>query len=184
VKTLFHSEPMAYDGSAIHAHWARRTFGIEGDCAVAFLGPCDVRPEEVVDMEEVVSGEPIRSREMVHVIVEHFGPDLENAVLRARLLAALAFERIREAFGPHLERRGDDLWAGERKLSVCVATVTPVSVKIHFGVNVTGKGAPVKAAGLEDAACDARAFAEGLLADYRLADEEIQRARAKVRGVR
>ncbi|MHC4779802.1 MAG: DUF366 family protein, partial [Planctomycetota bacterium] len=72
MKTHFHTETMAYDGSAIHSHWARRTFGLEGDSAVAFIGPCDVVPSEVVDMDEVLSGEPIRSDSMVHFIVEHF----------------------------------------------------------------------------------------------------------------
>jgi len=183
MKTLFHPDRLAYDGSAIRSHWARRCFGLEGDCAVAFVGPCDVLPEEVVDMEEVVSGEAIRGDDMVHFIVEHFGPDLEGALLRGRILASLAFERMRGAAGDGLVRRGDDLWLGELKLSVAVATVTPVSAKIHFGVNVTDAGVPVPASGLGELGIEPRAFAEGLLEDYAGEMKDLARARAKVRGV-
>jgi hypothetical protein len=183
MKTHFHSETMAYDGSAIRSHWARRTFGLEGDSAVAFIGRCDVAPSEVVDMEEVISQEPIRSDRMVHILVEHFGPRLEEGVLRARLLAALAFERLASKAGPSLTRRGDDLFLGERKLSVGVATVTPVSVKIHFGVNVTGEGAPVEAAGLDDLGVDPEGFARDLLTLYAAEIEGARAARVKVRGV-
>jgi hypothetical protein len=150
---------------------------------VAFIGPCDVESDEVVDMEEVLSGEPIRSASMVHFIVEHFGPGLEEAVLRSRLLASLAFERLVGAAGTPLRRRGDDLYVGEKKLSVSVATVTPVSVKIHFGVNVVGEGAPVEAAGLAELGVDPEAFARALLEDYAAEMEGVRGARAKVRGV-
>ena len=159
MKTHFHSESMAYDGSALYSHWARRTFGLEGDAAVAFVGPCDVEPKHVADMDEVISGDPIRSERMVH------------------------FERLSTEAGPTLKRRGDDLFLGNRKLSVSVAAVTPVSVKIHFGVNVTGEGAPVEAAGLEDFGVDPEAFARDLLASYAAEIEGARAARAKVRGV-
>jgi hypothetical protein len=181
--THFHSESLAYDGSALRSHWARRTFGLEGDAAVAFVGPCDVDPSHVADMDEVLSGEPIRSERMVHFLVEHFGPGLGEGVLLGRLLVALAFERLCAAAGPALRRRGDDLFLGDRKLSVSVATVTPVSVKIHFGVNVTGKGAPVKAAGLSDLGVDPAAFAGDLLAAYAAEIESAHASRTKVRGV-
>ena len=64
-----------------------------------------------------------------------------------------------------------------------VATVTPVSVKIHLGVNVTGEGAPVEAAGLEDLGVDPEAFARDLLASYAAEIEGARASRAKVRGV-
>ena len=183
MKTHIHDKVLAYDGAAIRPHWARRVFGIAGDSAVSFRGPCDVNPSEVQDMEEVISGDEIRSSDMVHFIVEHFGPDLDSAVLRSRLLAALAFESLRNSAGDGLSRRGDDLYLGVRKMSVCVATVTPVSVKIHFGVNVTGKGAPVDAAGLEDVGADPWEFAVKLLASYESEMRGCRDARCKSRGV-
>ncbi|MHC5080942.1 MAG: DUF366 family protein, partial [Planctomycetota bacterium] len=130
-----------------------------------------------------VSGEPIRSDRMVHVVVEHFGPDLDGAILRSHLLAALAFEQLVEAGGASLERRGNDLYWDERKLSVCVATVTPVSIKMHFGVNVTCGGAPVPAAGLADLGIDPETFARGLLDAYAAAMQGVAKNRSKVRGV-
>ncbi len=182
MQILFHPEPMAYDGTAIRSHWARKRFGLAGDAAVAFLGACGVAPGEVVDMEEVISGAAIRGERMAHFVVEHFGPGLEGAVLRLYLLAARAFVRLAPHAGPSLILRGSDLYLGEGKLSVGVATVTPVSAKVHFGVNVTTAGVPVKAAGLEDLGVDARAFAEGLLGDYAAAMAGVEADRCKVRG--
>ncbi|MHC4780712.1 MAG: DUF366 family protein, partial [Planctomycetota bacterium] len=120
---------------------------------------------------------------MVHFIVEHFCPGLEEGILRARLLAALALERLAQGSTEPLRRTGDDLFLGDKKLSVSVATASPVSVKIHFGVNVTPDGAPVEAAGLRDVNVDPEGFARALLADYALEIEGVVSARTKVRGV-
>lgn len=183
MKTLFVEDLLTYDGSAIRAHWARRRFGLEGDAAVGFLGRCDVLPGEVADMDEVISGEPIRAEAMAHVVAEHFGPTLEEAILRLHLLAALALEALAPRAGGSLVRKGNDLYLGSGKMSVGVATVTPVSVKIHFGVNVSARGVPVKAAGLEDLGVAPRGFVEDLLARYARESVLAREARTKVRGV-
>jgi len=49
-------------------------------------------------------------------------------------------------------RRGDDIYVNGRKLSISIATVSPVSVKIHIGINVEAKGIPkgVDAIGLKE----------------------------------
>ena len=63
-----------------------------------------------------------------------------------------------------------------------MATATPVSSLIHFAVNATPGGAPVRTATLQDLGIAPRGFAEALL--QRLADEQasIRVARAKVRA--
>ena len=62
--------------------------------AVAFVGPCDVRPEFMKDVEDLKAASRIYSEEMLHFIVEHFGCVLDMAVLRQRLLMAIMAENL------------------------------------------------------------------------------------------
>ena len=71
-----------YDGTPLHSRWAERTFGVEGDSIVVFRGPCDVPPENIVDLEDLRAGSRIAGPDMLHFIVEQFERDLEKAVLR------------------------------------------------------------------------------------------------------
>jgi hypothetical protein len=180
IETRFVPDRIDYDGSQIHSLWAYRTFGIQGDSIVAFLGGCEVRPEHMVDLEDVRARSRIASPLMLHFIVEHFDRDLEKAVLRQRLLAALA----RDLLGPEVRREGDDLFFGPGKLSVSIATLTPVSSKIHFGVNVeraTDVGVETRA--LQDLGVDPAAFAGALLERYAAEVRGVWDARTRVRGV-
>ncbi|RLF91350.1 DUF366 domain-containing protein, partial [Thermococci archaeon] len=60
------------------------------------------------------------------------------------------------------ERKGDDIYVGDRKLSISIATISPVSIKIHIGINVTSRGVPqdVKAIGLQELGIDPEEFME------------------------
>jgi hypothetical protein len=51
-----------------------------------------------------------------------------------------------------VKRKASDLFVGERKLSVSVATASASSSKVHLGLNITSKGVPdgVKAIGLAE----------------------------------
>lgn len=183
LRTRWIARELAYDGAALSPLWAYRTFGIAGPSAVAFAGPCDVPVAGLVDQEDARRRAPIASRRMLHVIAEDFSSDLEAAVWRQRLLSALALEEMRRhprARG--IVRRGDDLWDGKRKLSVSIATVTPVSTKIHFGMNVISEGTPVRTRGLTDYAVREADFARRLLAAYAREWAGVQAARFKVRA--
>jgi len=121
---------------------------------------------------------------MVHVIIEHPGLDLGHVTTRQRLLMALAGEIINSHLGEALIRRdGDDLYLGERKLSVSVATTSPESGLIHAGFNVRGEGAPVAAIGLEELGLVPREFGEKLLAAYAAEIEGAREAAGKARRV-
>jgi hypothetical protein len=97
---------------------------------------------------------------------------------------ALAGEILNAHLGEALIRRaGDDLYLGERKLSVSVATTSPTSGLIHAGFNVRGEGAPVAAIGLEELGMEPREFAEKLLAAYKAEIEAAEEAGGKVRRV-
>jgi hypothetical protein len=183
VRTLWWGETVAYDGSQLRAHWLLARFGLAGDAAVAFRGPCRVRVEEIADLADV-DGPGIAGDDMVHVVWETFRtPELLLAAHRQRLLAAQAREVLAGlAPAATVRRDGDDLWVGDGKLSISIATVTPVSSVIHFAVNATPGGAPVRTATLQQLGVAPRAFGEALLARLAAEQESIELARAKVRA--
>jgi hypothetical protein len=169
-----------YDGTQIHSLWAYRTFGIQGDSIVAFRGGCEIPFANMVDLEDVRARSRIASPSMLHFIVEHFDLDLEKAVLRQRLLAAIA----RDLLGPEVRRDGDDLFLGAGKLSISIATLTPVSSKIHWGINIeraTDVGVETRA--LRDLGVDAEPFARKVMDGYAAEADGILDARTRVRGV-
>ncbi|MCB9878548.1 MAG: DUF366 family protein [Planctomycetes bacterium] len=176
-------EVIAYDGSQLRAHWLLQRFDMAGDAIVGFRGPCSVRRDEIADLADI-DGPGIAADDMVHFVWEAFEhPDLLLATHRQRLLAAQAAEVLRElAPAGTVTRTGDDLFVGDGKLSISIATVTPVSALIHFAVNSTPGGAPVAIATLAELSVDPARFGARVL--QRVIDEQrsIRAARAKVRA--
>jgi len=177
-------EPMVYDGSQLSPLWIFHQLGVAGDAIVAFRGLCRVDLTSMVDQADVRAGSPIFSEDMLHFMVEHFENDLEKAVLRQRLLVVLIGEELLRR-GFVLRRSGDDMFHGDRKLSVSIATITPVSVVIHTGVNIHPGNAPVPAAGLADLGLAAawEEIATAVMQAYAREMEGVHLARCKVRGV-
>ncbi len=171
-----------YDGSPLSGHWAYRLHGVAGDSLLAFEGPCEVQVEALADLEDARAGAFIRSRRMLHFVLELFGPPLEEAVARQWLMAATLAAALNARLGrAEVRRDGNDLWLGRRKLSVSIAAPTGVSVKVHLGVNIDAAGAPVAAAGLKDLGIPSRALARELLQRFQDDHQRMARARAKVR---
>ena len=180
MKTRFVEDRIDYDGTQIRSLWAYRTFGVQGDSLVAFVGGCEIPFDHMVDLEDVRARARIASPLMLHFIAEHFDLDLEKAVLRQRLLAAI----VKDALPPDVRREGDDLFAGPGKLSISIATLTPVSSKIHFGINVErATDVGVETRGLRDLGIDARSLAGAVLARYAAETDGVLDARTRVRGV-
>lgn len=183
LQTHWCDEALAYNGSQLRAHWLLDRFGLVGDSVVAFRGPCNVISDEVADLEDL-DGPGIAANDMVHFIWESFTTtDLLLAVHRQRLFAAQVREVIQQlAPTAQLSRTGDDLYVGDGKLSISIATVSPVSALMHFAVNAQPGGAPVAIASLQDLDIDPSAFALAVL--QRISDEQssIESARAKVRA--
>ena len=182
LKTLFAPDEIAYTGEQLQSLWAYRTFGLSGDSMVAFVGPCDVKPEFMRDMEDLKTGARIFSERMLHFIAEHFDADLDRAVWRQRVLMALIAERLNARLGaPRVRRVGDDLFDGDRKLSVSIATVSPVSALIHAGLNMSRENTPVPTCALRDYDVEARAFGREILEAYQEECVGARHARSKVR---
>ena len=180
MKTFQAPARVDYDGTQIHSLWAYRTYGVQGDSIVAFQGGCDIPFDHMVDLEDVRARSRIASPLMLHFICEHFDLDLEKAVLRQRLLAAI----VRDELGGEVRREGDDLFLGPGKLSISIATLTPVSSKIHFGINIERElHVDVETRGLRDLGADPADVARRVLAQYAAQIDGILDARTRVRGV-
>jgi hypothetical protein len=183
VSIYFSAEEREYGGGELRSHFALDAFGIFGDSAVSFVGPCRVPLERMVDLEDVRRREAIFSPRMAHFLVEHFELPLREGVLRQRLFVRLAADLLLERGVEAIRVRGDDVYVGGRKASVSIASRSPVSTVIHVGFNVETDGVPVAAWGLAAAGIEPRDFAEDLLRRYAAEIDDILRATTKVRGV-
>jgi len=147
-----------YDGSQLSPLWAYIKADVQGDSIVFFRGPCSISEEYMVDIDDRKKNSIISSPEMLHFIVEQFGCGIDRIVLIGRLLISVVVETLRYSTfdDVEIEREFDNIFAylpeeDERgKLSVSVATVSPVSGLIHLGLNITSKGTPVRTIGLEE----------------------------------
>lgn len=180
----FLKETIPYTGAELSPHWISGKTGVFSSGIVAFRGPCLVKTEELVDLEDSREGETIQAAEMLHFLGEWFDGDLALAVARQRLLIAgfaeVLARQIPQEKARQLRRSGNDLYVGDRKLSVSIVTASPVSTLFHFGVNIDPSGAPVNAVGIVELGAHPEELAKAVLAAW---DEEwrgMAKARCKV----
>jgi len=175
-------DTVRYTGRELRSGWIRETTGLEGDAAAGFTGPCHVATADLVDMDDARQGETIVAAEMAHVIVEFFGCSLAVAVLRQRLLVCILCE-ILERRGFAVSRDGDDVYVGDRKLTVSIAAPSPQSALIHLGININPDGAPVPAIGLEELTVSPAELLETVLLRFERELASAAHAETKVRTV-
>lgn len=184
MKILFLEEIIPYTGSILHSHWIYKKTALKDSAMVSFVGPCDVGLDAMVDLEDVKDKRPIFSKSMLHFIAEHFESDLTKMILYQRLLMTLIQEELNSQIAPQrVVRRGDDLFLEEAKLTVSIATASPVSCLLHAGINIVSEGTPVVTLGLDDLTISPQAFARGVMNRYVEEFCGIAWARSKVRGV-
>lgn len=184
MKTLLIDEQIKYEGWQLSPHWIYKNFKIQGDAIVAFTGECEVKINEMVDIEDVINNEPIYSKNMLSFITEQFNVNLVEGVFRQRLLICIIKEAL-ENRGFKIQRSGDDLFFDGKKLTVSIATKSVNSILIHTGININSDGAPVKASGLasELGLSDIKEFAKEIMDKYSQEIDDIILASTKVRGV-
>jgi uncharacterized protein len=194
MKTKFVEKEFAYDGAQLHSLFGYMEHGLAGDSAVAWIGSCSIPFANMADGEDVVAGATIAGDRMVHFIIEKFHAPLIAGVALQRLFAAIVLDLLRENVLPavalRLSREGDDLYlanttANDRgKLSISIATVSPISTLIHFAINCTNSGTPVKTACLTDLSIDPVTFAREALRRLENEVNDIDFATVKVRCVK
>lgn len=186
MKTLFIDKEIKYTGEQLAPHWIYKNFNIMGNAVVAFIGECEVNLSHMVDIEDVINNEPIYSQKMLSFIEENFNSTLVETVYKQRLLVNITKEIIEKEYpSVKIRRSGDDLYIGDKKLSVSIATKSITSSLIHFGLNIDSENAPVNAADLikDVGVTDIKDFAKKILETYIEEVLDINLAACKVRGV-
>jgi hypothetical protein len=192
MKTLFLETRALYDGSQLRSLFAYMTAGLLGPSIVSWRGPCDVSFAHMVDGEDRRANAEIAGSDMLHFIVEIFGVQLETAVVYQRLLATKAADLLGEKLIDQelaeqwsIRREGDDLFLGEGKLSISIATASPTSALIHFALNCSNEGTPadVVTAALDEIGVEPEGFARELMRRFASERESILEATMKVRSV-
>jgi len=184
MKTKYIKQEIVYTGTQLHSNYAYTEFDLFGDSIIAFCGKCDIPTEQMADIEDVKADAKIYSASMLHFIIEHYDTDLEKAVLRQLVLTTIVGEVLHEMCrDTDITRRGSDLYDGDAKLSISIATVTPLSSLIHFGINIVSDNTPVKTKGLKDFDIDPHKFAEQVMTKYKDEHANISKARCKVKWV-
>lgn len=164
MKTLFLDKNLLYDGAQLSPRYIFLNFGLVGTSAVAFVGPCDVKMDHMIDGEDFRKGEKICGTKMLHFLVESFELVLPGAVFLQRLIASIVAVEVRKQC-PQIEltRSGDDLYWNGKKFSISIATASASSGLIHFAVNVSNDGTPVPTCSLEDFSVQPEALARAVL---------------------
>ncbi len=180
MKCIIPDRPIDYDGSQIASLWAYTLFKVQDDSIVCFRGGCDVSAMYMIDLEDRMNEEKIESPDMIQFIVEHFdSTTLSLAYTRQRLLACIALEALIDRKVP-VTRSGDDLYYDGQKMSVSIASASPVSQKIHFGINVrSDEWGSLEKAGLGPA--DAEALMAEIGSRYASEQEDIGKDMRKSR---
>ena len=179
----FLEEMLTYDGTQLAPLWIYKQCNIQGNAVVSFIGPADVSLKHMVDVEDIKAQSPIYSESMVHFLGEFFDLDLEKTVFRQRLLMAIVKEVLEKKIQRVLSRQGDDIYDGDAKLSVSIATLSSLSTLIHAGINISSRNTPVKTKGLEDYDVSPIAFSKEVLEAFKRELESSWLARCKVRSV-
>lgn len=187
MKTLWIQSTAAYDGTQLDPLVNYLKHGLMGDSMVAWVGPCEVSFDHMVDGEDLREQAAIRGSRMLHFVMEVFDRDLFAGVACQRIMASLAKDLVTEKAGARLgketlRREGDDLYWGSKKLSISIATKSPNSTLMHFAMNVSNEGTPVPTCALkDDFGLDEKEVAAELLSRFQREYESILQATWKVK---
>ncbi len=189
MKAQFLDSEEKYDGSQLVSLHNYLQHKLLGDSIVAWVGPCDVSFEHMADGEDLIQQAEIRGSKMLHFLVEKFETQLFSAVALQRLMAAIIKDQIAimatdKKMAAAMFREGDDLYIDDRKLSISIATQSPLSSLIHFAVNVSNAGTPVQTLSLEDLGIDPKILALETMTLFSNEVKSIRQATQKVRWVK
>lgn len=183
--TLFLTQKITYDGSQLAPLYNYLQHGLLGDSMISWEGPCNIPFANMMDGEDLRDSATIAGDKMLHFIAEMFQFPLAAAVAFQRLMGERLIHEVHKlgASNVPLTRSGDDIYWGEKKFNISIATCSNTSSLIHFAVNVTNEGTPVKTCSLQDFRIDdSRAFAQSFMDTCKNEYMAIKRAMVKVRS--
>lgn len=188
MKYKFLNKEIKYNGSQLHSHFGYEN-GVNGDSIVSFVGPAEVK-EHLVDCEDKLKNDFINSEQMLHFIIEIFDISLREMVVWQRLFITQTIDFLKVLAIPNsinIRRERDDIFVRDKKFSVSIATLSPVSGLIHVGLNIkVGENCPVIASSfddLPDLGYDVKSFAIILMDRFVKEFQDIQDVCYKVKGV-
>ncbi|MBP2143048.1 hypothetical protein J2127_000189 [Methanococcus voltae] len=174
-----------YTGEEIEPLWAFKSFDVQKDSIVGFIGAMQVKIANMKDLKDVKEEAeyeiPISSKRAINFIVEHFDNcDLKTTYLRQRMLVNIVKDVIETKANIKILKTGDDLYYDNKKISVCIACKGVTSGKIHLGLNITSEGTPehVSAIGLLEMGLnesDLGEILENILLEYCKETDKIER---------
>lgn len=186
MKTQWIKEKMAYTGHELHHLFAYEKLKISGDSVVAWVGPCEIALSEMVDGEDQVENAEIRGDLMLHFIAEIFQPNIFFAVSFQRLFTCICLEELQN-LNPKLRgqllRSGDDIYFQKKKLSISIASIGAFSMMMHFAVNITNDGTPVRTCCLQDFQINPNVLAKNMLQKIQEEYDSIVFATQKVHAI-
>lgn len=187
MKKLFIPQKFTYDGTQLRSLYAYLEHRVLGPSIISWQGPCSIDFAHMVDGEDLLENAVIQGDEMLHFIIEIFDRELFSGVSLQRLLASLAKDYLQTAATQKLKtplrRAGDDIYLEDRKLSISIATKSPVSIMVHFAMNITNEGTPVETLCLQDLGLEPKTVAEDLMQLFVQEFDSILVATQKVRPV-
>ena len=137
----------------------------------------------MVDLEDVLNNDSIKSNDMLHFIIEIFDLDIKHAVMLQRLFVCIIKETIEEMSKHKLTRKGDDLYLKDSKLNISIATKSAVSILIHIGINICSKDTPVKTISFHDLKINWTNARDIIMHKFKDEFEDIYKAISKVKPV-
>jgi len=184
VQIKFIEKTMSYTGKELARHYILEHFSLSEDALISFIGKADVKIEHMVDLIDVKNNAPIYSPSMLHFLGEFFNFTLFETIALQRILIVIINEICEHEYSIKLKRIGDDLfYKNNAKLSVSIATKSPVSTLIHVGINIETKGTPVKTVGLQELKIPPKEFSLKVLEHFSGEIESMKFAKCKVRPV-
>lgn len=184
MQTQWIDKSLSYDGSQLAPLQNYLRHGLLGDSIVSWVGPCDVAIAHMMDGEDVRAASTIQADCMLHLVLELFQFPLSSAVALQRLIGEILIQKISEKspLGRELQRFGDDIYWGDKKLNVSIATLSLTSSLIHFGINIDNLGTPVETCCLNDfGILQIQGFADELMSAIQEEFLSMKRAVVKVR---
>lgn len=183
--TLLLKKSFKYDGSQLAPLYNYLQHGVLGDSMVAWVGECDIPFDHMIDGEDLRESAEIAGKQMLHLVLEMFQFPLAGAVSFQRLMGDLLIKEVAKYWdkAQEFQRQGDDIYWGEKKLNISVATCSSNSSLIHFGINISNEGTPVETCSLQDfGVSEAHDFALSFMDSCKQEFHSIKRAMVKVRA--
>lgn len=178
---------MTYTGEQLKPHFAYFNHNLQGDSAVAWIGPCQIPLEHMIDGEDFLANETIAGQQMLHFIIELFHQNIFTAVSFQRLISAIVKDCLCEKLNPQMAaqiyRRGDDIYYNNSKFSISIASSSRFSSMIHFAVNISNEGTPVQTCALNDFSIEAKSFADEVLKKITIEWQGVVQATTKVKAL-